>query len=433
MGFAGNPLMGFAGVGSNGYVRQGHHSVPPEIHPMPRFIPVATRHAVFNAHLSGLGTAQLAARYQLPPRTIRSLVSQGLAQNGVFAPPKYPCGLAASSFTPTLHQQILGLRQQHPRWGSVLIRLALEDLHAADEFPEALPSAATIRRWLNQAGLAPARSGRKAEPRQRSCTPHEVWQVDAADQMRLLNGQLVSWLRLVDECSGAVLQTIVFATVWNSVKPPAVQQMLRNVFVRWGLPRYLRFDNGFPWGSCSELPTALALWLIGLGVGLIFNPPRHPQDNGVVERSHQTAQAWVEPETCCAAEELQQRLEEKDRIQRERYPRVCGLSRWQLYPALRQPERQYSEDWEKQNWSLPAARAYLSAHVAQGKVSRQGQVRVYDHRYYLGPLHKGKQACVQYDPAANEWVFSDIHGCQWSRRAAEQISHDRIMALTVSD
>jgi hypothetical protein len=34
--------------------------------------------------------------------------------------------------------------------------------------------------------------------------------MDAADQVALQNGRQVSWLRIADECSGAVLQTTVF-------------------------------------------------------------------------------------------------------------------------------------------------------------------------------------------------------------------------------
>jgi hypothetical protein len=265
--------MGFAARKRAGYGRQGYPLVPVEMLLMPGFIPVPTRLAVFNGHLSGLGSAELAARYDLPPRTVRHIVRQGHASNGLFAPPQYRRGQHASAFHPTLRQQLLGLRQQHPRWGATLLRLCLADLRPGDD----LPSAPTIRRWLKEAGLAPARAGRKSTPRPRCSTPHEVWQVDAADQMRLSTGQLVSWLRLVDECSGAVLQTMVFPTVWNSVAAVAVQQTLRQVFARWGLPSYLRLDNGFPWGNWNDLPTALALWLSGLGLGLIFNRPRHPR------------------------------------------------------------------------------------------------------------------------------------------------------------
>jgi transposase len=395
---------------------------------MPRFVPIPTRLAVWNAHLDGQDTTTLADCFDLSPRTVRSILQHGRLHGGVFLPPNYRAGPAASDFTPSLRQQVLALRQQHPLWGAELVRIWLEDHCPA----EPLPSPPTIRRWLKEAGLSPARAGRKSTPPARACAPHEVWQVDAADQIRLASDQQVSWLRVVDECSGAVLQTVVFPSVWNRVSLADTQRTLRRLFARWGLPGRLRLDNGFPWGNWSELPTALGLWLVGLGMGLHFNRPRQPQQNGVVERSHQTADTWVEPQTCDSPQELQWRLDEMDLIQRERYPRACGLSRWQLYPRLRLGGRGYDASQEQQKWSLQAARLYLSRRVARRKVSQKGQVTVYAQRYGVGALHAGKQACVQYDGLTNEWLFGDEHGNEWCRQPAQQITQERIMALDIS-
>src|SRR5262249_26289932 len=98
-------------------------------------------------------------------------------------------------------------RQQHPDWGAELIRLIL-----TEHFPDtSLPSGRSLRRWLAQAGLSRAPAGRRParDVPARATAVHAVHQVDAADQMPLATGQLVSWLRWVDECSGAVLKTIV--------------------------------------------------------------------------------------------------------------------------------------------------------------------------------------------------------------------------------
>src|SRR5262249_9100181 len=40
--------------------------------------------------------------------------------------------------------------------------------------------------------------------------PHQRWQIDACDQLRLAGGQPFSWLRGADECTGTVLGTVVF-------------------------------------------------------------------------------------------------------------------------------------------------------------------------------------------------------------------------------
>jgi transposase InsO family protein len=89
----------------------------------------------------------------------------------------------------------------------------------------------------------------------------------------------------------------------------AVQAALRGFFAHWGLPATMRVDNGQPWGTGDDLPAELALWLVGLGIAVHWNRPRHSQDNAVVERAHGVCQRWVEPGTCSDGAELQARLD----------------------------------------------------------------------------------------------------------------------------
>jgi hypothetical protein len=104
---------------------------------------------------------------------------------------------------------------------------------------------------------------------------------------------------------------------WSQVPPREVQAQLRLALGRWGRPERFRVDNGVPWGSWGDLPTDLTLWLIGLDVGVDFNSPARPQDNGVVERSQRTAKRWGEPQSRYGPEELQRRPEDMDMIQRQ--------------------------------------------------------------------------------------------------------------------
>jgi hypothetical protein len=75
------------------------------------------------------------------------------------------------------------------------------------------------------------------------------------------------------------------------------------------------------------------LWRIGLGVAVDWNPPRRPQDNGVIERSQGTGKRWAEPSACASVAALQRHLEEMDDIQRRDYPSVRGRSRLGGVPA----------------------------------------------------------------------------------------------------
>jgi hypothetical protein len=191
-------------------------------------------------------------------------------------------------------------------------------------------------------------------------------------------------------------------------------------------------DNGVPWGSVGDLPTDLALWLLGLDVELLCNPPRRPQDNGVVERSQGTGKRWAEPTACADAGELQERLRDMDQIQRVEYPSVGGQTRLQAYPELAHSGRAYSAAWERKHWSLDRVLNHLAGYAVPRKVDRSGTVSLYNANYYVGKLHQGKVVYVMLDPQRREWIFADEHGQQLRTQPADQLTRERIQALTVT-
>jgi hypothetical protein len=211
-----------------------------------------------------------------------------------------------------------------------------------------------------------------------------------------------------------------------------VQQSLRAAFARWGLPGRLRVDNGKPWGSWSDLPPALALWLIGLGIDLAWNDPRRPQQNGVVERSQGTAKRWAEPHACQTVAELQARLDEDDGLQRQCYPLARGQSRWQLFPGLAHTGRPYRRRDEARAWSLARVRDHLAGYAVPRQVDRQGKVSVYNRHLYAGVVHGGKQVCIQFDPDQGHWLISDRAGQQLRSLPAPEISAASICNLQIA-
>jgi hypothetical protein len=211
-----------------------------------------------------------------------------------------------------------------------------------------------------------------------------------------------------------------------------VQQRLRAAFARWGLPQRLRVDNGKPWGSWSDLPPALALWLIGLGIDMLWNDPRRPQQNGVVERSQGTAKRWAEPHACRSVAELQARRDDDDVLQRERYPVAGGRSRWQLFPALAHTGRPYREADEARAWGLQRVRDHLAGYAVPRRVDQQGKVSVYNRNLYVGVAHRGQPVCVQFDPEEGQWLISDGAGRQLRALPAPEISAESIRNLRLA-
>jgi hypothetical protein len=174
---------------------------------MPAPLPLAVRQRIFQGLQRGLSPAALAQQLDLPQRTVRALSARFRAGAQALHPSYHHA--AATTPSPAIQQALL-LHEQHPTWGAPYLLLQLHHLH-----PELtdLPSARTLQRWFGRLSppLPPAPAGRKPATSAVTATrPHACWQMDAVEQLPLQTGALVSWLRWVDEFTGAVLGTVVF-------------------------------------------------------------------------------------------------------------------------------------------------------------------------------------------------------------------------------
>jgi hypothetical protein len=219
---------------------------------------------------------------------------------------------------------------------------------------------------------------------------------------------------------------------WLKVPAPLVQAEFRRVFRRWGRPGGVRVDNGGPWGSAGDWPPELALWLLGLGLDVHWNDPHQPTQNGIVERSQQTGKRWAEPGQCNSPEELQQRLQEMDTIQREAYPSIAGQSRAAASPQLAHSGVRYSQAWERQHWDHQRVLQHLAGYVVRRRVDKNGDVSMYHRPHYVGSRHRGKEIYVLVDPQRVEWLFLDEHGQQLRTQPAEELQAERIRHLRVT-
>jgi hypothetical protein len=399
---------------------------------MPHPLPVPLRQAVCRLGQTGAAAVTIAADLGLSPRTVQRLL-QRFRDRGISAVvPSYPHQPPTpGAWATRVVNAAVGLRHQHPRWGAPLIRVLLGHRFAA----RPLPSARSLQRWFARAGLGPAPKGRHpAEDDRRATRPHAVWQMDACERLRLADGEQASWLRLIDEFSGAILLTVVFPwALFNQVPPSLTQAALRKAFTIWGLPAALRVDNGTPWGSKGDLPTDLALWVSGLGVSMIWNPAHQPRRNGVVERFQGVGRCWLEPETCSDWQQLQRRANRLDRLQREEYPLAGGKARLQVYPDLAHSGRAYNRSWEKGHWDLGLVTRELAGYQVLRRVDSKGMLSLYNRNRYVGQGHAGQAVWVTLDPQLLVWVVADDKGQQLRQLPAPEICQDRIVRLSVSN
>lgn len=220
------------------------------------------------------------------------------------------------------------------------------------------------------------------------------------------------------------------SAVFEGVPVEQVADWLRQVFQQWGLPQRFRVDNGHPWGGSGDLPPVLALWLMGLGIKVVWNHPHHPQENGCVERSHGVSKAWGEPQQCLSLEEFRQHLHQVIRLQQSSYPSIDGKPRTVAYPELNKVVRPYQLEQEAACWSLLPITQFFAQGLWWRRVEKYGTISFYQYRYRVGRSYARQIVSIHFDLQAHQWVICNQQGQEIIRHSAHPIlSVERIRAL----
>lgn len=181
------------------------------------------------------------------------------------------------------------------------------------------------------------------------------------------------------------------------------------VFSRWGTPQAMKFDNGAPFASPDRqsIP-ALSLWLVGLGIKVVWNRPRMPQDNAKVERIQGMSLSWSGARTAQDLESLRERLRAVCTFQRETYPsRVCAnRPRLQKYPRLLDGGQRFRPE----AFDLAKVRDFLAQGVWERNVSRTGQINLHGRRWSVGRKYQNMQLSITYNREGNCWECRDNKG-----------------------
>jgi transposase len=177
---------------------------------MPRAVALPIREQIIALHQQGIRLTTIAQQLGLSYHTVRQCWQRFCREGVAGLSPRYPhCGPKQRRFAGVVQEAALTMKREHPRWGAGLIRVELEQ-----QFPHiALPSGRSLQRWFVAAGLQPLRSQRPASVSPRARRVHEVWELDAKERMRLLDGTGTSVLTVTDEASGAWLGALVFPPV----------------------------------------------------------------------------------------------------------------------------------------------------------------------------------------------------------------------------
>jgi len=175
---------------------------------MPAPIPIEIRRQIVNQHEAGQSLKAISDKLNLSYPTVRKIWLHWRKHHKLT--PNYEQGQPKGTRRyQEVYPHAIDMKRRHPSWGAQLIRLELEK-----QYPDAgLPAVRTLQTWFKQAGVnRPAKVKRERSTYvNRGCQVHEVWAIDAKEQIKLLDGNYACWLTVTDEASGSILNCDTFS------------------------------------------------------------------------------------------------------------------------------------------------------------------------------------------------------------------------------
>ncbi len=232
---------------------------------------------------------ELCEMYQISRKTgykwIARFAKEGI--DGLTDRSKAPHNQVGKTADELIHQ-IVDLKRQFLKWGPKKILAYLEGNKPLEEWP----STTTVGKILHNQGLTKPRKHRRRFPAKNNPLSHcqeanDVWCIDFKGWCKTKDNIKCDPLTITDANSRFLLycNKLSFNTVdytWNA---------LQEVFHEYGLPKYLRHDNGPPFATCGTgRLSRLSVNIIKAGITPEWIEPGKPYQNGRHERMHLTLQ-----------------------------------------------------------------------------------------------------------------------------------------------
>jgi len=373
---------------------------------MASFIPYDLRRLIINRRQSGVTYGNIQKEIGYSISGIRKIWYQYQKEGASCLRPKYEnCG-RKSDYSQSVRDAIKTIRTGDQGASFVYSMLSVR----YPDLPR--PHIRTIQRWWEQQQTnRPKGRPSESEKKKWSEKAHETWQIDGKELVCLKSGKKFSWMNVGDEGTSAHLKASVHPVPRVSqIDLRAATWAVNLSFARYGIPSRIKIDNGQPFVNPNyrDIPTKAKLWWIGLGIEVVQNRPRVPQENGIVECLQGICYRWINPSQLQTPEELQIQLDQISDFQRNHYelPNRAYKTRIALYPELEQNPRKYNPD----NFNMKLVDQFLAKQVWQRKANQNGQVSFFDHRISIGRAFKNQKVFISFDDIERQWVFRDSKG-----------------------
>ena len=182
--------------------------------------------------------------------------------------------------------RLIKIKGKHMAWGAKKIQEIFKRKYPS----EYVPCRSTIEELFKREGLVKRKRRRRTkdpsliQARIKPTKPNELWTVDFKGWWWTPKDERCEPLTVRDDFSKYILgiETPEKGDI------PNVKAVFEALFRRYGLPEYIRSDNGPPFGNAFNQwgLTKLSVWWMSLGIKIDRSDPGHPEQNGSHERMH---------------------------------------------------------------------------------------------------------------------------------------------------
>lgn len=348
-----------------------------------------------------------------------------------------------SSYAAEIVEEAVKMKQEHPGWGAVTVRLKLAEKlgKPVEELPSRSRLAALFKERCRQAVQERNKRTYPEKPPSAVVRPHQRWQMDAQEGLSMVAGEKVNLLNLRDPL-GLMIGSKAFLTTtakrWRKITLQEVQATLREAFREWGLPEEIQTDHETVYvGSSDEnYPSLFTIWLAGLGIDHLTSRPARPTDQSAVEREHRTIfDMACKGQTFSDLASLQDTLDETRTFYNQTYPSQAahcqGKPPLQVYPFAHSSGRPFDPNQEWLLFDLERAYRFVSRYIAIRQVSKNGRVSVLGHYYTLGAKYAGQLISARFVPETRCFCFRSQQGETIKSLPARGLSKEDILGYAV--
>ncbi len=172
---------------------------------MPEAHNPAIREKIIALRKSGESLLQISHLLSISYGSVRNIHKKYQLLGEVGLVPNYKNCLKKPLYDHEIRQECLKQKELHPRWGVPRLRVLL-----LEKYEVATPSLKTLQRWCQRAGLSRPNQVHGERKFGKSKAVHNIWQVDAKENLVLRDGSEACYLTMTDEKSGAWLASPVF-------------------------------------------------------------------------------------------------------------------------------------------------------------------------------------------------------------------------------